>query len=225
VVVLIMKCSQCGVENPDNAQFCGGCGHSFKNELVCSYCGHVNPKNYNFCNQCGHSLTRLDDSDPKQSEVRNLTGEMGSLSTILKIDAGVEDPDSTYYRQRYESPGKDVFKHFIFLETLSCDGKDYIRGWDADVNVVFLEELVSEKIKVRYEEFGENNLITKTLANERLFKLLEPVQDSTKIPQSKLNPVIHNLFYPDIRVKPKIAQLIEAVEQALDRSRRAAGHI
>ena len=47
-----MKCLQCGHENPEGAQFCGGCGAPLK----CSQCGRENPEGAQFCGGCGVPL-------------------------------------------------------------------------------------------------------------------------------------------------------------------------
>ena len=47
-----MKCSQCGHENPEGSQFCGGCGAP----LRCPQCGRENPEGAQFCGGCGASL-------------------------------------------------------------------------------------------------------------------------------------------------------------------------
>ena len=46
-----MKCSQCGHENPEGSQFCGGCGAP----LRCPQCGRENPEGAQFCGGCGAS--------------------------------------------------------------------------------------------------------------------------------------------------------------------------
>ena len=51
-----MKCPKCQTENPEGAEFCGGCGQALQAELVCPQCGHTNPQGFRFCNKCGQSL-------------------------------------------------------------------------------------------------------------------------------------------------------------------------
>ncbi|HEA67882.1 MAG TPA: hypothetical protein ENI07_13825 [Desulfobacterales bacterium] len=60
-----MNCPKCQYENPEDANFCNGCGH--KLELACPECGKVNPPGSRFCNGCGHNLTLPSESLPKPS--------------------------------------------------------------------------------------------------------------------------------------------------------------
>ena len=47
-------CSNCGVENPASARFCGGCGAPLSQ--ICAACGTANDPAMRFCNQCGAPL-------------------------------------------------------------------------------------------------------------------------------------------------------------------------
>lgn len=64
------SCSQCGVQNPKNAQFCSGCGSQLLQ--VCSNCKKLSPIGSSFCNNCGSQLSisyTIDVSDKGVSEV------------------------------------------------------------------------------------------------------------------------------------------------------------
>jgi hypothetical protein len=53
-----MQCSQCGVSNLPEAQFCESCGHAFAPEAqACRDCGTINSATALFCNHCGHALS------------------------------------------------------------------------------------------------------------------------------------------------------------------------
>lgn len=52
-----MICPRCQTENPEGAQFCGGCGRSLQTELLCPQCVHKNLQDFRFCNKCGATLT------------------------------------------------------------------------------------------------------------------------------------------------------------------------
>ena len=48
-----MKCSQCGKENKDSADFCITCGARLPRALSCAQCGHQNKLGAAFCIHCG----------------------------------------------------------------------------------------------------------------------------------------------------------------------------
>ena len=72
-----MKCPKCRSENPNEAKFCGGCGHRF--EIACPECGKNSPAGNKFCHECGHKFER-----PKEPRNENLKIESlpESLSTL-----------------------------------------------------------------------------------------------------------------------------------------------
>src|SRR5262245_42831761 len=49
-----VACSNCGVENPPGARFCGGCGTPLAR--ACPACGEANDAAMRFCNHCGAAL-------------------------------------------------------------------------------------------------------------------------------------------------------------------------
>ena len=65
-----MKCTTCGSNNPENANFCINCGQELeKNEIksrICPECGAENPIDAKFCMECGENLvsTRNTQSKP-----------------------------------------------------------------------------------------------------------------------------------------------------------------
>lgn len=59
----MMKCPKCHHENPEDANFCNGCGHEL--ELACPECGKVNPPGSRFCNGCGINLSAPLEPAPK----------------------------------------------------------------------------------------------------------------------------------------------------------------
>ena len=59
-----MKCPQCETENPEEAQFCMGCGLPLeKPTMTCPACGTLNPPNAKFCLECGVNLEEMDDAE------------------------------------------------------------------------------------------------------------------------------------------------------------------
>src|SRR6516165_6434246 len=48
-------CTNCGIENPPENRFCGGCGSPLA--AVCAACGTSNPPGNRFCGSCGSALT------------------------------------------------------------------------------------------------------------------------------------------------------------------------
>ena len=57
-----MKCPKCHHENPEDANFCNGCGQ--KLEIACLECGKHNPPGSRFCNGCGHDLRKPEQAPP-----------------------------------------------------------------------------------------------------------------------------------------------------------------
>jgi class 3 adenylate cyclase/tetratricopeptide (TPR) repeat protein len=49
-----MRCSNCGIENPTDAKFCGGCGNGLAH--ACPACGKANDPGMRFCRECGSAL-------------------------------------------------------------------------------------------------------------------------------------------------------------------------
>ncbi len=51
-----MQCPDCSFDNPDDAGFCGRCGHALIEAVHCDRCGVANPSENEFCNHCGAPL-------------------------------------------------------------------------------------------------------------------------------------------------------------------------
>jgi predicted amidophosphoribosyltransferase len=49
-------CPSCGVENREDATFCGECAAPLAVELVCAACGRSNPAGRKFCDACAAPL-------------------------------------------------------------------------------------------------------------------------------------------------------------------------
>ena len=60
-----MKCSQCGAENREEAQFCKLCGGRLN--ASCPACGNENPPDSKFCDGCGQPLANERNSPPIES--------------------------------------------------------------------------------------------------------------------------------------------------------------
>ena len=52
-----MDCPSCGLENRDDASFCGDCGATLAQEIICPNCRRSNPAGRKFCDGCGRNLT------------------------------------------------------------------------------------------------------------------------------------------------------------------------
>ncbi len=50
-----VQCSNCGLENASDLNYCGGCGWALG--IVCQNCGASNETAHRFCGQCGETLT------------------------------------------------------------------------------------------------------------------------------------------------------------------------
>lgn len=52
-----MKCIQCGIGNPKQAEFCNKCGASLGIRTRCDHCNTENSCDAEFCTECGEKLT------------------------------------------------------------------------------------------------------------------------------------------------------------------------
>ncbi len=83
-----MKCPNCRRENPEDANFCNGCGN--KLEHKCSICWRNNPSGSKFCNGCGKALVHpktkpaVDYSQPQSYTPRHLAQKI--LTTRSAIE-------------------------------------------------------------------------------------------------------------------------------------------
>ncbi len=97
-----MKCTHCGHESSEGAEFCGKCGQPLRIENKCSQCGHTNPPGNNYCEKCGHVLTEQAPAPTKQPspqptsfangryQVRRFLGEGGKKRVYLAHDATLD---------------------------------------------------------------------------------------------------------------------------------------
>lgn len=73
-----MECSNCQSDNPEGANFCGGCGSPL-NIRLCPACNHENPPTFKFCGSCGVTLEAeepnhpSDESSVSEQERRQIT--------------------------------------------------------------------------------------------------------------------------------------------------------
>ena len=90
----MMRCSQCGRDNPADAKFCVGCGSGLVGR--CLKCGIENPDDARFCKHCG---VRLDSeppfcSDPAQRiEIRDSVEPVsidGERKTVTALFADIK---------------------------------------------------------------------------------------------------------------------------------------
>ncbi len=52
----VVKCPNCGHDNPPGAKFCSNCGNRLATTITCSNCGQENPGTAKFCHNCGNKL-------------------------------------------------------------------------------------------------------------------------------------------------------------------------
>ncbi|TMK29793.1 MAG: hypothetical protein E6G61_08700, partial [Actinobacteria bacterium] len=50
----VVKCPECGFDNPEGFRFCGSCGASFGQ--TCPFCGADVPQGFRFCGSCGRAI-------------------------------------------------------------------------------------------------------------------------------------------------------------------------
>src|SRR5262249_27846722 len=98
----IMRCSNCGFENPDGMKFCDQCTHSLT--LICPKCRFENPPGFKFCGQCTAPLSaskieaaqsiRISDS---AADTEALEGERKTVTALFADIKGsmelIEDLD------------------------------------------------------------------------------------------------------------------------------------
>jgi hypothetical protein len=53
----VIRCSECGLANSDQARYCSGCGKALNEPGRCPSCGFENPVGSRFCSQCGQQIT------------------------------------------------------------------------------------------------------------------------------------------------------------------------
>jgi class 3 adenylate cyclase/tetratricopeptide (TPR) repeat protein len=68
-----VNCRSCGLANPDDAQFCGGCGASLAREVECPGCGRENPPGQKFCHGCGRPLGHAEQGSAPDRSPRDYT--------------------------------------------------------------------------------------------------------------------------------------------------------
>src|SRR4029077_7316205 len=79
-----MRCSNCGVENPEGLKFCNQCGMPLKSIARCAKCGFDNAPGARFCGDCGAALDSA--AAPVRAEAesrRGPTGERRHLTVLF----------------------------------------------------------------------------------------------------------------------------------------------
>jgi len=77
----ILKCPNCGGENPKQARFCGICGDPF-DKVSCAFCGAPNSRTFKFCIKCGKSVEGEDNG----SDELTIAAAQRRLLTIMFCD-------------------------------------------------------------------------------------------------------------------------------------------
>jgi len=66
----MMKCPECGTENPEGAKFCMRCGGRLP--VLCAQCGTALPAEAMFCVECGAQVGTPPTAGPSEAAVRAL---------------------------------------------------------------------------------------------------------------------------------------------------------
>jgi ribosomal protein L40E len=96
-----MKCTHCGHESSEGAEFCGKCGQPLRIEHKCLQCGHTNPPSNNYCENCGYSLAERAPEPTKtppqptsfaggRYRVKRFLGEGGKKRVYLSHDTTLD---------------------------------------------------------------------------------------------------------------------------------------
>jgi predicted ATPase/class 3 adenylate cyclase len=75
----VMRCADCGTDNPAGRKFCGGCGAVLAR--VCPSCGAPNEAQFAFCGDCG---ARLDDLAATPTALRTPTAGSASVGATAE---------------------------------------------------------------------------------------------------------------------------------------------
>lgn len=78
-----MKCTQCGLEVPASARFCGGCGTAVPRLVPCISCGQSNPPSHSFCQSCGTSLAAVAAEKAAVADQAASVGERRQLTALF----------------------------------------------------------------------------------------------------------------------------------------------
>ncbi len=110
----MIKCSQCGADNPEDSNFCRSCGENLKStHKFCPECGQENSKNAKFCVGCGLSFEKHDvDSDNQNNLIRsnsepNPDKSQDSSDEMVMLDL---TPAESLIILDQETPTKDLLK-------------------------------------------------------------------------------------------------------------------
>ena len=102
-----MKCSKCGMQNPDSNKFCGQCGTKLEVNNKCPKCGTTFPYEGIFCPECGTRVRVVSIEKGRTSGIDTCLKELdfvvGSCSfKMIKVDGG------TFIMGATAEQGKDV---------------------------------------------------------------------------------------------------------------------
>jgi class 3 adenylate cyclase len=75
-----VRCSSCGLENPEQTNFCGNCGGALRNR--CSNCNADNPTGFRCCGECGRSLRGNRSRRPRRSDSTFNRGKHRARSSL-----------------------------------------------------------------------------------------------------------------------------------------------
>jgi class 3 adenylate cyclase/tetratricopeptide (TPR) repeat protein len=78
-----MTCSRCGLDNPGEMKFCGGCAAPLAS--ICAKCGAENPPQFKFCGQCAAPLGAGSGSVPVPSASKATPASAAHAEALLRV--------------------------------------------------------------------------------------------------------------------------------------------
>jgi class 3 adenylate cyclase/predicted ATPase len=94
-----VNCPSCGLENRDDASFCGECGATLAQEIVCPNCRRSNPAGRKFCDGCGQRLAeggpQVSERAPRSYTPKHLAERILAEQAALETRGGTEGERKT----------------------------------------------------------------------------------------------------------------------------------
>jgi uncharacterized membrane protein YvbJ len=85
-----MRCHQCGLENPNQSNFCRKCGTSLKTPFQCPQCGSENLGDSTFCTECGERLSGIKRPPKGNQRKCRACGHFNELDALFCVACGEE---------------------------------------------------------------------------------------------------------------------------------------
>lgn len=89
LLILKMKCPQCGAKNEGSKKFCGECGAQHKEGLICPACNILNPTDKKHCSECGQKLViTKKDLNTEKAKKKLLAGDQMNTKYVTYSTIG-----------------------------------------------------------------------------------------------------------------------------------------